>query len=142
MGRRMKTLIVSECTRPSLIIQEEILDEEKIEKLNREKEESVVNQDFEKAAQLREQVNKLKIKSQYWTAVEFVTDLKVDEVVGNYEHIRLQLKNNLSEIWEFTQVNIMLHPQWQFVSPYRNKYVLTFDSMFVRSSLGIETNMF
>jgi ATP-dependent Clp protease ATP-binding subunit ClpC len=60
------------------------LDEE-VERLNKEKEEAVANQDFEKAAQLRDQADKLKKKKQNltkdWREKSRETDGVVDEEV-------------------------------------------------------------
>lgn len=59
--------------------------DEEVEKLNREKEEAVANQDFEKAASLRDQADKLKKKKQNitrdWREKSRETDGVVDEEV-------------------------------------------------------------
>ncbi len=59
--------------------------DEQVEQLNKEKEEAVANQDFEKAAQLRDQADKLKKKkqtiTQQWREKSRSTDGVVDEDV-------------------------------------------------------------
>ena len=59
--------------------------DEEVEKLNKEKEEAVANQDFEKAAALRDQADKLKKKKQTitheWREKSRETDGVVDEDV-------------------------------------------------------------
>ena len=59
--------------------------DEEVEKLNKEKEEAVANQDFEKAAALRDQADKLKKKKQLithdWREKSRETDGVVDEEV-------------------------------------------------------------
>src|SRR5208337_3706695 len=59
--------------------------DEEVEKLNKEKEEAVANQDFEKAAALRDQADKLKKKKQVithqWREKSRETDGVVDEEV-------------------------------------------------------------
>src|SRR4029079_15485146 len=59
--------------------------DEEVEKLNKDKEEAVANQDFEKAASLRDSADKLKKKKQqitrYWRERSRETDGTVDEEV-------------------------------------------------------------
>ena len=59
--------------------------DEEVERLNKEKEEAVANQDFEKAAALRDQADKLKKKKQSitrdWREKSRETDGVVDEEV-------------------------------------------------------------
>lgn len=93
----MKTLIVSEITRPSLEIEE-----------------------------MQQADGSLVPGKHYWSAVDFVTDMKKDEVVGNHNHIRLSWADNPSEIWEFDKATVMLHPK-----PRENhcRYILTYDGV-------------
>jgi len=62
--------------------------------------------------------------SNFWSAVDFMSYEPVADIVGKYNCMQLQLANNPSEIWEFYDVRVMLHPQKQ-----KDRYVITYDGV-------------
>lgn len=60
----------------------------------------------------------------YWVAVDFTTDAKINDVVGKYDRVRVQWQKNPSEVWEFFNATVMPHPKSQNNSDW---YVLTYN---------------
>lgn len=104
----MKTLMVSEITRPSLEIEE-----------------------------IEQADGSFMPGKHYWSAVDFVTNTNKDEVVGNYNRIRLQWEDNPSEIWEFDKATVMLYPK---LTENCCRYILTYNGVKrVSKTIGSKT---
>jgi hypothetical protein len=89
----IKTLVVTDFTRPSLEIQE-----------------------------IKQSDGSFVPGTTYWCAVDFAVPHSTPEtVVGKYKRLELQLENNPSEIWEFSNVMVMLKPKEK-----SHRYVLTY----------------